>query len=152
MKNLISTFAIAMTISALTFQPTMATSIKTSATIAVGSKLSSGTYPGLNQSGKCLVHVKIESSSVTMTIEDQTQSRSTSDTFVVLNSDSYSAKVGPLKLTASRKLGYPRYLNGGTKFLIVEEKENAEVDVTILNSLLDHKGQDAGSLTTCTIL
>lgn len=113
------------------------------ATEAVNKLLAPGTYQGEN----CAVTVITNTDSVSVSIK-------TADAFMafaILNSSSYynvDATTG--EIGASQSMRYPRYLQGGTRFLNIRPNKNL-VEFYISETLLDHRGNDISSYVECTV-
>lgn len=134
---------------ALTLVYSVASLAKIPATEAFDNILTDGDYVGTVGKKKCLVTIKTQLESVTLSIN----TASTNDTFVVLNSSpNYSVNEVTGEISASQNLKYPHYLQGGTKFLNVRTDGINQVNFSISTVLLDHRGNDASTYSTCNIL
>lgn len=121
---------------------------KIPATEAFNNILPAGEYVGSNGSQKCLVQIKTTADSVTVVI-NATDSH---DGFALLNSSSsYSVNEVTGQIAATQNLSFPRYLKGGTKILNVSVNESSEIEFSISQILLDHRGNDASTYTACTL-
>lgn len=132
-------FALALTI---TFSSAISAALPV--TEAIKNILPAGTYNGRN----CVVDIVTNKDLLSVSIK----SNSGSDSYGLLNST-----IGTIvnevtgEISASQPLRFPRYLNGGTKFLNIKANNYNEVAVSISQILLDHKGNDVSTYTECTV-
>jgi len=121
---------------------------KTTATEAFNALLPSGEYEGRNSAGKCFVNVLTRKDSVTVSIK----TASAYDVLAVLDSSSsYAVNAATGEISATQSANYPRYYNGGSKYLYVKSFDTDEVDFSISTILLDHRGEDASTYLDCKI-
>ncbi len=126
-----------------------ASAFANTATEAVSNLIASGTYQGKNGAEKCTVSVTTSTDSVTIAIQDKNNK---SDYFSLLNSyTNYNVDAVTGEISASQKLSFPRYLQGGSKILNVRGNDKNQVEFFISQILLDHRGNDASTYAACTV-
>lgn len=134
MKSIV--LAMSLVFSASTFA-------KVPATEAINKLLAAGSYQGEN----CSVTVNTTSDSVTISVKSETATHA----FAILNASSnYTVDSATGEISASQSLRFPRYLQGGTKFLNVRPS-NDQVEFYISETLLDHRGNDMSTYASCAV-
>ena len=122
---------------------------KVPATQAVTALIPAGVYEGKNGSAKCLVTVTTADNAVSVTIQDKNKQQ---DNFTLVNSSAnYSVNESTGELSATQKLNFPHYVQGGSKILNIRGNDIEQVEVFITTILLDHRGNDASTYAACNI-
>lgn len=113
------------------------------ATEAVNKLLAPGTYQGEN----CSVSVTTNSDTVSVSVKNEDAFMA----FAILNSSSsYHVDSTTGEIVASQTMRFPRYLDGGTRFLSIRPI-NGQVEFFLSETLLDHRGNDISTYVSCTV-
>ncbi len=120
---------------------------KVPATEAFSNLLTSGSFEGKNEAGKCVVKVDIKADSVVVSVETKNDYQA----FALLdNGSNYSVEETTGAIYSSQKLNFPRYDHGGTKHLSVRPTADS-IQFAVSQVLFDHRGNDASTYSTCTL-
>lgn len=118
------------------------------ATEAFNKLYPTGTYTGKNNSGACSVTVNVSGDVVVVSIDEKNGHQA----FGIHNQGNYySINEVTGEIAATINSNFPKYSYGGSKHLLIRSQNENQTEFYISEILLDHRGEDASTFTSCVI-